>query len=292
MIKFKAKTKTGEYIKSGLSSMNFPAGEAHTKLDANRELEPTEIAIVQFEPDSMHDDLFKLAMWEDYLLDQSPNGKRVVIMPYLPGARADRGAPFGAQVYARFLASLTIDQLIVVDPHSPVFLDEYRYLQPNIEVTTVYSDDFLPTTVDSSEYAGVIAPDKGAVMRTQKVVDAMGLPMFRAGKTRNPDTGKLSGFHMEDELPEGRFLIVDDICDGGGTFLGLYDSIHDAQGDKEMFVELDLFVTHGVFSKDALYTLPNNFGKVITTNSYNPQRPLPAGFKRIPLNTYLLRKVN
>jgi ribose-phosphate pyrophosphokinase len=40
-------------------------------------------------------------------------------------------------------------------------------------------------------------------------------------------------------------LIVDDICDGGATFIGIADAIH----EKDPDADVRLYVTHGIFSK-------------------------------------------
>jgi ribose-phosphate pyrophosphokinase len=61
---------------------------------------------------------------------------------------------------------------------------------------------------------------------------------------------------------------VDDICDGGGTFLGL------AEATGLPWSRVDLYVSHGVFSKNALKNLSEKFEYVYTTNSYDPQRAL------------------
>lgn len=275
MITFKAKTATGEIIKSALSPFNFPAGEAHIKREEQRELEPTEIAIIQPSADSIHDDLFQLAMWNDYLkienADRPPAGpsKRVLVIPYFPGARADRGQPFGLSVYAQFVRNLDLDQIIVFDPHSGVTGDELHAAADT--VTFVYSDElFDQVTMRAvlNQYDGIIAPDKGAVKRAADVASVTGLPVFTATKHRDEGTGKLSNFAIDGLDPQGVYLIVDDICDGGGTFLGL------AEAAGLAFGRLDLYVSHGVFSKNALLSLSAKFAYVYTTNSYNPSRDL------------------
>jgi len=278
MITFKAKTASGEIIKSALTPFSFPAGEAHLKREDRRELEPTEIAILQPSADSLHDDLFKLNMWGDYLNrkwdEKTGAPTTVLVLPYIPGARADRvegEAPFGLEVYSDFINAMLFDQIIVLDPHSDVSVDMLWDAGDN-GITVVNSDEVLTTGVASifnfSGYSGIIAPDKGAVPRATAVAEALGIPVFKAGKTRNPDTGKLSGFTCE-PLPEfGKFLLVDDICDGGGTFLGLADAT-ELSKDR-----LDLYVTHGVFSGKALDILPTKFGRIFTTNSYDPHRNL------------------
>ena len=277
MITFKAKDSNGEITDSTFSPFTFPAGEAHIKRDEDKALQPVEIAIFQPDAESIHTDLFHLAMWSDYItradyakFKQEPefNGTdMVLIMPYVPGARADRGLPFGLKVYAKFINDLQIDQIIIFDPHSQVAPE---LLDPCYNLTVVYSDELFaaPHFIPLPKYAGVIAPDKGAVLRAENVSKVLGVPLFKAEKVRNEETGKLSDFTVEELPEEGKFLIVDDICDGGGTFLGLAE----ASGlPKE---RLDLFVSHGVFSKAACYNLPTAFDQIITTNSYAPERHL------------------
>lgn len=293
MIKFKALTPDGEIIKSALTPFLFPAGEAHTKFEDRRQLEAVEIALLQPQSkaysvgtESLHDDLFQLAMWAD-TIDQMNVGqaiKKAAVIPYFPGARADRGTPFGLKVYTDFVNSLGIEQIILFDPHSqktPQLVKAWG------NVTVVYSEDLFDTTAVRSQlpaYAGVIAPDKGAVLRAQGVANVLGVPMYKAEKNRDEKTGKLSGFTCEPLPDEGHFLLVDDICDGGGTFLGLAE----ATGlPKE---RLDLYVSFGIFSGRAFDNLPKSFDHIYTTNAYRTGRLTTyenaAAFPGAPLGAF------
>jgi ribose-phosphate pyrophosphokinase len=271
MITFKAKEASGEIINSALHPFTFPAGEKHIKQTEGRGLQPVEISIFQPTPESMHDDLFELAMWADYISNEQVENthlKSVLIMPYMPAARADRGNPFGLSVYADFINSMFIDQIIIFDPHSqktPELLHAYENL------TVVYSHELFDQKhmrAVLNQYTGIIAPDKGAALRAQGVANVAGLPVFTATKERDEATGNLSNFAIEGLDPDGIYLIVDDICDGGGTFLGL------AKASGLEYGSLDLYVSHGVFSKEALFNLAMKFEYVYTTNSYNPTRVL------------------
>lgn len=306
MITFKARTATGEIIKSALTPFTFPAGEAHTKREEQRELEPTEIAIIQPDADSIHDDLFQLAMWDDYITHEKYRTgirtKRVLVIPYFPGARADRGAPFGLQVYADFISHLMLDQIIIFDPHSRETDSQLKLSDQGTDTTIVYSDElFDQVTMRAvlNQYTGIIAPDAGAVPRATAMANLANLPVFTATKHRDEKTGQLSGFSIEGLDPEGYYLIVDDICDGGGTFKGLATAAGLTWG------QLDLYVSHGVFSKDALDTLPEYFENIYTTNSYAPSRELIHSslvnvpdkdqynvFRRFDVIRLLLSKVN
>lgn len=294
MITYKAKNASGEIINSALTPFAFPAGEAHIKREDRRGLEPIEIAILQSSPDSIHDDLFHLAMWNDYVLRENVDlpsearSMRVVLIPYFPGARADRGLPFGLGVYADFIRDLGLNQIVIFDPHSGMTGDTLHAAADKLSF--VYPHDVLSA---NTEYAGIIAPDKGAVARAQAVADKMGIPLYTAEKTRNFETGKLSGYELD--MPSDRkskhlterFLVVDDICDGGGTFVLLSDAFHKIRPEGE----LDLYVSHGVFSGKAFDNLNAGYTMIATTNSYNPLRSLPLRFHRMDVIRRMLDEV-
>lgn len=263
------------------STMRFPAGEAHVKV-ANDTAEPgglTEIATLR---GTNGDDLIMLGMWADAVRQRG--SRSVALVPYLPGARQDRGLPFGAKVYADILNGFHLDQVIAFDPHSPVIVG----LVDNLTVVTseqVVRDAVVsaPEHDGGDPYTGIIAPDKGAVPRATAVAEACGLPLYRAEKHRNPDTGKLDGFTCEPLPDTGRFLVVDDICDGGGTFMGLAGS---TGLPKE---RLGLWVSHGVFSGRATQ-LADHFGEIVTTDSYPAQNPID-GLRTIVLTPYLTEQI-
>lgn len=241
-------------------AMRFPAGESHVKV-ANENTgygKLTEIARIH---GSDADDLFTLAMWADAAHQRG--AVTIAQIPYLPGARQDRGLPFGAAVYARFLNNLAIDRIQAVDVHSPVMEHLVERLTvtdaaPIIRRHVVGRPD---SDVKAQRFAGIIAPDKGARERAKYVADICGLPLYQAEKHRDSDTGKLSGFSCEPLPDEGKLLVVDDICDGGGTFIGL------AEATGLDLDRLGLFVTHGVFSGGA-HELVNHFDHIWTTDSF------------------------
>ena len=251
----------------------FPAGEAHIKGLDILKIEDYEYFLVDIRGHSPQD-LFHLALFADGITELSKVLQGIddipelyVLLPYLPAARADRGVPFGAQVYADFISSTYPDYIIGLDPHSPVMpkmLSQYQ----EFPFERIIKDKIAHASGDEFQmdhnYAGVIAPDKGAHDRAKRAADVLHVPVFTAGKTRDFETGQLTGFHMEDELPkDGKFLIVDDICDGGGTFIGLAEAIKKTNPN----VTLDLWVTHGIFSKGPAL-LMDHFDTVHTTNSY------------------------
>ena len=58
-------------------------------------------------------------------------------------------------------------------------------------------------------------------------------------------------------------LIVDDLCDAGGTFIGSAQVLRDAGARS-----VSLYVTHGVFSKGVENLLNNGIDAIYTTTSF------------------------
>ena len=276
MLQLIAKNREGFQIPSNAHQMHFPAGEAH--ISQIKDLD--EVPVAAFIQGASAEDLVMLAMAADYA-NQVGDGLKA-LMPYLLGARADRGTPFGAAVYANLINSMHLKEVICFDPHSPVITNMIHRL------TVLDTVDVIKRTVlnGSIDYVGIISPDHGSRDRSSRIAKAINLPMIRAGKDRDPETGKLSNFRCEEiPNPDGRYLVVDDICDGGGTFLGLAEVIG---LPKE---NLDLWVSHGVFSKGA-ERLKSAYGNVFTTNSHPGHANPDVNAQVIDLLPFLLEIAN
>lgn len=287
-LKFYSKSEKGWVMDSIFEAMTFPGGEPHIKVKSAIDPSKFQYQIADLRGANSHD-LMTLAMWAD--LCMSRGERRVLILPYLPGARADRGQPFGAWVYTDFITKLVSpNQTITLDPHSGVMP---RLIQTSVDYNnlTVFPveriiRDRLGDKGDYKRhpYVGVIAPDKGAVDRAQRAANVLGVPLYQAEKTRDFESGKLTGFTCE-ELPEaGKLLLVDDICDGGGTFIGL------AQATGLTHDRLDLWVTHGIFSK-GISELTYHFDHIYTTDSWGTEED-SEHLTVIPVLSYLTGEIN
>ena len=173
-----------------------------------------------------------------------PGQPRVLALPYLPSARGDKDVPNPAVVNATMAADSGITDIVVADPHSPVWLTAMRAANPAIGVNVLPLAEIVRTavTVDGPPYLGAISPDKGAVRRATEVAELLQVPVYVASKNRDPQTGHLSNYSFDADLPVGNYLVVDDILDGGGTFALLAGAVPDG-------VVLDLWITHGGFTK-------------------------------------------
>lgn len=220
-----------------------------------------------------------IAAWADLLRDFD---RRILVLPYLPSARGDKDTPSPARVNATVAASMGITDLITLDPHSNVWLNTFRAASGHRVPVRVLD---LPTLVRTSvpyllELDGVIAPDAGARERAGAVAAAFHLPLLTASKHRDPATGKLSGYVApKDAMEGGRYLVVDDICDGGGTFLLLADAMPAGTA-------LHLWVSHGGFTK-GVQALVNRYATIFTTNSLPSAREAASGYGAVVVRDLL-----
>lgn len=274
-IRFIAKAPTGWQVTSQITPFTFPGGEHHLK---NTENDETPVAAVLYGADA--NDLVTLGLWADYARQKGV--KTVAYIPYFPAARADRGNPFGAKVYADIVNSFNLDEVIIFDPHSPVIVELINNVHVVDSAKVIRAAVAGPVAKASDRgYVGIIAPDKGAVERASHAAEALELPLFKATKERDFETGKLTNFAVEELPSEGRLLVVDDICDGGFTFSGLVE----ASGLTRE--RLSLWVSHGIFSGRAGENL-SLFGEVFTTDSHPGARREDVGAKITDILPHLM----
>lgn len=237
--------------------MQFPGGELHMKSDADM-FSGDEIALIRGPVET--DDFIKLALWSEIVADQA--GTSYAYIPYLPAARADKGVPLGGLIYANMINSADVDFLFATDVHSQKAIEFYTGLH-NYNVDDIVAEYLI---LNGRKYDAIIAPDKGAAERARIFAEYLKLPVLQAEKVRNQNTGALSGFSCPDaeEFGAGHFLVFDDIGDGGGTFNGLADQIM----QENQRAKLDLFVTHGIFSKGTR-ELDKRFINIFTTDTWS-----------------------
>lgn len=189
-------------------------------------------------------------------------------LPWLPWARQDRhmvaGDSFALKVFARQLNTLGFDKVKVLDPHSDAAgaaIDNFVAIPQ--EVCLLHS----PTLARQFQQQALmlVAPDAGALKKIDAVARATGASEYAVlTKKREVASGNLTGFALVSGDVKGRdVLIVDDLCDAGGTFIGSAQVLRDAGARS-----VSLYVTHGIFSKGVENLLSNGIDAIYTTTSF------------------------
>ena len=241
-------------------SMLFYGGEPHIKIEPGFDVRQT--VTITYRLNSFNS-LGLLCVATDALKRMGVKTIDLFI-PYFPGARQDRvmvpGEPLTVKVYADIINALHLNKVTVFDPHSEVT----PALLINCEV--ISNHNFIAEVV--SRIGGdvmLISPDGGALKKIYKVSEFLnGMPVTECSKSRDVKTGRLSGFKVyADDLEGMSCLIVDDICDGGGTFIGLAEALKAKNAGS-----LYLAVSHGIFSK-GFDVFGDYFTTIFTTNSFS-----------------------
>lgn len=226
----------------------MPDGQPHIKLH-DLPIGPLEVIARITNPAQ----LFSLCMVGDILKDHRTN----LIITYLMGGRMDRPIdvyqPFTLRVVGQALRA-AFDHISIFDPHSAVSLTE-------LHAQAITNEQYIESILSGySVEPTLVAPDQGAAHKVEALGKKFGVDVVYATKVRDSQTGKLSSFKLESEIESGTYLIVDDICDGGGTFIGIGGLLKDAGATY-----VDLAVSHGIFSKG---TTLDNIDEIFTTDSY------------------------
>lgn len=198
-------------------------------------------------------------------------------VPFLPYARQDKPidnkCTFNLYVFAKLINSLEFSKVTAVDVHNPKLTKTLIDRFENIGVNIIHEDLLKKTNADC-----LVFPDHGAWSRYED--DLYGKHRIIFKKNRDQKTGKIIGHEVETITKVGvhgipsNFLILDDLCDGGATFISV------AQKLKELYPEckMNLFVTHGVFSKGDTPILAAGI-RPYTTDSLTKNYNFPEVYK-------------
>jgi ribose-phosphate pyrophosphokinase len=271
---------TGRYE---TKSFTFPGGELQVHIPDLPERLARDLTVVARLQSS--DAILRLTLATEILGRAHRAGHKRFVVPYFPYARQDRvmqpGEAFSLKAVARIINGLSYDEVVVCDPHSdvtPALVESVRVIS-QAELVAQHAD--LRAIVESSSPA-IVAPDAGAAKKAFAVAQHFGLPLLTASKVRDVATGAITRteLHAAEPLPGRDSLIVDDICDGGRTFVELAKALK-AHGAGRVF----LYVTHGIFSQ-GLGVFDGLLDGVFTTDSFRSERAYST--LKVPLHVHNL----
>jgi ribose-phosphate pyrophosphokinase len=230
-----------------MSYFKFSGGEVHAR--------PAEQPFIRMRDYSM--DGFMALCQQNEILRRS-GARATVEYRYLPYARQDRvmvDEPFSLKTFCELVNLQDFAEVIVHDPHSdvgPALLNNCRVVPQWELARQVIPEEWFQSAL-------FVSPDAGAYKKVSQLVDgpvAIGLKVRERGKIVRSEV--LSPISLE-----GRdCMIVDDICDGGRTFVALAAKL------KERGVaKVGLYVTHGIFA-NGFDELGKNIDAIFTTDSF------------------------
>jgi len=246
--------------------LQFNGGEMHIKL--NNDVGYSNIKkVVITNRFKNGDDIIKVLIAKDSL---QRKGIKIfdLVMPYIPYARQDRqcfeGESFTLKVFTQIINSANFENVFVLDSHSdvaPALLENCINIKNDQYVEMAFLE------IGSYDDADIIliSPDAGANKKSNKLFEKLKIfnSLIKCDKKRNVIDGSIEGFEVfTSNLNSSCCLIVDDICDGGRTFIGIAKELK-----KKNAGNIYLFVTHGIFS-NGFDELGKYFKAIYCTNSF------------------------
>lgn len=269
-----ANTRYGDAI---LKFWTFPAGERGVRLEG---WQSYSFDMKSFSADCNitvkwdgSDDLVDLLLVNDAMREVfGKDAKIECTIPYFPYARQDRVMQYGEshslRVFAGIVRSCGFSLVKTTDPHSDVLASLFG--PGELEITKqedVFVDSWIFNSLaEPGENYNVylVAPDAGALKKVYNIAKITKLPVILANKVRDVETGEITHTAVEDNHNRGhmKFIVVDDIVDGGRTFIELAKSLKSVyRCDK-----LVLWSSHGIYSK-GLDVLTDDYDFIATANN-------------------------
>lgn len=240
----------------------FAGGECHVKLA--EDFSESESVRINTRLNSS-DDVMNLCLAVDALRNMGVKCIEAFI-PYVPYARQDRvmvpGEPLSIKVFANIINNLHLNKVHIFDAHSevtPALLNNCRNMSNHVMVR------YFLKELNLNDYV-LVSPDLGAYKKIDKLASALGYKgeIATGIKIRDLETGEIvkSDIHAQD-LKGKNCVVIDDICDGGRTFIELAAILKEKGAGNLYFI-----ASHGIFSHNALENLKAaGYKNVCSSNS-------------------------
>jgi len=179
------------------------------------------------------DALFRTLLLGDYLRRRGVK-KLILLAPWIAYGRQDSDKhPAGLFIADELQRSF--DNIITLDAHSPEFIKGFKGKLTNV-LPHIDNQFIKKDKIDL-----VLAPDKGAKKRVQKIAQKLKLPFLVLSKSRTHE--KVSIQKPKHLLVQKKnILIIDDIADSGSTLLAVGKLLQSA-------ASIHVLVTHAMNSK-------------------------------------------
>lgn len=249
----------------------FPGGERNVRIVDPLEIERYKSFTINCKFHGS-DDLIDILLLVNACRNIDKDVRLRLQIPYFPFARQDRvmcsGESLALQVAANLIKSCNFSEVEVWDAHSDVLSGMFEAGQLRIIHQSYLAKDqimFNPEVLIGN--CALVSPDAGALKKIYALAKNLDMPVVEASKKRDVKTGEIAAtcIDLREVNKYNTLIVVDDICDGGRTFVELGKEIR-----KVFTGNLVLVVTHGIFSK-GIKVFDGLFDSVLYSNDMRKQ---------------------
>lgn len=266
----------------------FSDGEIRVEIKNN--VRGSTAFIIQSTAAPVNDSLMELILLIDALRRSSVK-KIIAVIPYMGYSRQDRRpgyarVPISASVIAHMLESVGVDHIVTCDLHAAQIQGFYNIPIDNISATQLFVGDIYKHWIDDN--AVIVSPDAGGVVRARAVAKHFENMDLAIVDKRRPKANVSEVMNIIGDVRGKTAVIVDDMCDTGGTLGKAADALIDVGGAKQVVA----YITHGVLSGKAIANIENSkLKELIITNTIKFDTTLSKKIRVLSISTILAETI-
>jgi len=195
------------------------------------------------------------------------------VIPYFGYARSDKKdrprVPIAAKLVSNLIVKAGAQRVLTIDLHASQIQGFFDVPVDHLYAAPIIVDYFRENPIDNLI---VVAPDTGGAERARAYAKRLDAGLALCDKRRER-ANEADVMNIVGDVRGKNCLIVDDMCDTGGTICKVAEALHKA-GANEIFAVF----THAVLSGKAVENISNSYlKKVIVTNT------IPLAQRCVPL---------
>jgi ribose-phosphate pyrophosphokinase len=242
----------------------FADQEIFVRIDEN--VRGEDVFVIQSTSYPANDNLMQLLIMMDAL--RRASARRITaVIPYFGYARQDRKTdgrtPISAKLVANLISASGADRVLTVDLHAGQIQGFFDIPTDNLFGGPVMIDDIKERF--GKDKIVMVSPDVGGVVRARALANKLNADLAIVDK-RRPEAGKSEVMNIIGEVKGARCIMLDDICDSGGTLANAAAALKE-QGA----VSVSAYVTHGVLSGNAVQRIEKSvLDELVMTDTIQP----------------------
>ena len=242
----------------------FADQEIFVRIDEN--VRGEDVFVIQSTSYPANDNLMQLLIMMDAL--RRASARRITaVIPYFGYARQDRKTdgrtPISAKLVANLISASGADRVLTVDLHAGQIQGFFDIPTDNLFGGPVMIDDIKERF--GRDKIVMVSPDVGGVVRARALANKLNADLAIVDK-RRPEAGKSEVMNIIGEVKGARCIMLDDICDSGGTLANAAAALKN-QGA----VSVSAYVTHGVLSGTAVQRIEKSvLDELVMTDTIQP----------------------
>ena len=242
------------------STGRFSDGEFNFQIDEN--VRGADVFIIQPICPPTDQNLMELLIMLDAF--QRASAERVTaVIPYFGYARSDKKdrprVPIAAKLLANLIARAGAERVLTIDLHASQIQGFFDIPVDHLFAAPIIIDYFQTNPVENLI---VVAPDTGGAERARAYAKRLNTGLALCDKRREK-ANVAEVMNIVGEVEGKNCLIIDDMCDTGGTICKVADALYQSGANK-----IFSCFTHAVLSGNAIANISaSHIEKVIVTNT-------------------------